>query len=141
MIKSEFSQNPNGKMFMDHFNDVRLFDAEKHVVGIEQEIWLRNHFMGITTIQAVVTFKFKNIRDLLAFTICGKPAHYLAALLKRFYPDQTKDDVLEETEFAHIVHHWKKRNMPVQDKLITDWWKEQQDAHVYEKTIQGELAL
>lgn len=136
MRKTEFSSNPNGKLFMDHFNDVRLYDEAVHYAGAEQEIWLRNHFMGITTIKAVVTFEEKQIRDLLAFTIYGKPAHYLAAMLKKFYPQATAAD-----KYVHLVHHWKKRNMPVQDKLIADWWREQQDTHIYEQSIQGELAL
>jgi hypothetical protein len=141
MHKSEFTSNPNGKLFMDHFNDVRLYDEQRHVVGVEEEVWLRNHYMGIISIQVVLPFKFQQIRDVLGFTIYGKPAHYLAAMLKKFYPKETTDENINDAVFVHMVKHWKKRNMPVQDKLIADWWKEQQEAHVYEQTIQGELAL
>lgn len=136
MFKTEFSSNPNGKLFMDHFNDVRLYNPDKHFIGAEHEIWMRNYMLGIGEVAAIITFKFQNIRDLLAFTIYGKPANYMAAMLKKFYPDTEMDTV-----FAHMVFHYKKRNLNMQQPLMKDWWHGLCQEHKNETAIQQSLGI
>ena len=136
MHKTEFSTNPNGKLFIHHFNDVRLYDAERHFIGAEHEIFLNKHFLGIATVQALVGFRFKHIRDVLAFTIYGKPSHYLAAMLKQFYKE-----VNDDTEFVHLIWHWKQRNLAVQEPLIKDWWDNVRASTKTEEVYQSTLAL
>jgi len=136
MYKTEFSSNPNGKLFMEHFNDVRQVEQNRYFPGAEHEIWLRSYFMGIATIAALHEFQFKNIRDVFGFTIFGRPTHYTAATLKNFYKD-----LEPETKLTHIVWHWKMRNMPVQESLIQDWWKGVQDTNQTESAYQTALAL
>lgn len=123
---------------MDHFNDVRLYSEEKHGIGVEHEIWLRKHLLGVCSIAAGIKFKYKDIRDVLGFTIFGKPAHHLAHMLKTFYPFEK---ITDDTIFIHIVWHYTKRNMPVQDALIADWWREKQQSNSYELAIQQTLGL
>lgn len=146
MHKTSHSNNPNGKLFIEHFNDVRRFDDDVHYLGAEHEHYLNNHLLGVATISALVVFKFKQIRDVLSFTIYGKPSHYLAAMLKQYYlPKNASDDVKkafeEETVFVHIVWHWKQRNLAVQEPLIQDWWRNIQENNKIENAYQTSLAL
>lgn len=118
-----FSKSWGGRLFMDNFSDVRLPDAEKFFVGNELKVFLKNTEMGTVSIAALREFEFRKITDVLSHLICGHPAHYLAAVLKKFYPDE---NIQPETKFVHMVLHYTERHFENQTVLITEWWRDKQ---------------
>jgi hypothetical protein len=117
-----YAHNWNGKLFMDTFSDVRLHNPDRFYVDAELEPVYKNLPMGITKVVAVKTFEFGKITDPFSYMICGKSTHYLAELLNRFYGVNGKlePDALVD----HFVQTYTKRNMAIQNGLITEWWSE-----------------
>lgn len=121
MQNIEFTHNWNGKLFLDYFGTVRLHNPSKYFVGNEMEVYLNRVDFGLVTVAAVRTFRYRDIRDVLSYLDTGKPAHYLGALIKRFYEKST--DLNPETPLDHIVLHYLKRNHPNQALALKDWWQ------------------
>lgn len=123
----ECSKNHNGKLFMDHFPDVRLNNPEKFFVGNELEVILDGESMGTVKVVAVKSFEFSQLGDVLAFLNIGKPKQYYAAVLKSFYGDLAPHQLLQ-----HIVFAWKSRNLETQGKAIMNWWTDiyRDEAHI-----------
>lgn len=124
-----YSQNWNGRIFLDNFSDVRLRDDEKFYIGNTLNIMLKGSSVGEVEIVAMRFFRFKQITDVLAWTICGKPAPYLAEVLKRLYKSET--DINPETELVHLVLHYKYRHIQNQSPFLQDWWREKTDQYNY----------
>ena len=122
MQKLHFNANHNGKLFLDHFGFVDLHDAERYTVGNHLDVFLRSTLLGTVTVVAVRTFRFKQISDILAFIECGKPAHYLADLLRRYC--ENKIALGPETELDHVVLHYKQRHLHNHSLLLQEWWNE-----------------
>lgn len=124
-----YSQNWNGRIFLDNFSDVRLPDDEKFFIGNSLKIMFKGCEVGEVEIVAMRVFKFKQISDVLAWTIVGKPAAYLAEVLKRLY--KSESEITPETDLIHLVLHYKYRNINNQSPFLQDWWREKTDQFKY----------
>ena len=120
MLQTNFSQNYNGKLFLDHFGDVRLYHGEKYVTGNVIEILYRTRQMGISKVVAVADFKYGQIRDSFSFINCAHHAAYQADMLQRFYGRTTPLNA--ETRLQHVVFEWTERNMEMHREMLKDWW-------------------
>lgn len=118
MLQLTFSQNWNGKLFNDCFGDIRLHDPQLYIVGHQVEVIEKSMYHGIAEIVAVRNFKYRQIRDVLAFLNVGKPAHYQAELIKRF----SGFNLNEETLLDHIVLRYVERQKETQSNLMQLWW-------------------
>ena len=119
--KLQFSHNHNGKLFLDHFGFVDLHDPDKYIVGSRLDLSLRHTLLGTVSVVAVRTFQYKQISDILAYIECGKPAHYLADLLKRYC--EGKIELGPETKLDHVVLHYRERHLQNHSLLLQEWWK------------------
>ena len=123
MTRISFTQNPNGKLFADTFSDVRLFDAERFGLGNKLQVYLGGMQMGTVEVVAVRRIEFRQISDTLAYLVCGKPAPYLAALLRAYYPTDTLEPY---TALHHVVLQWTSRNEEAHGHHLTQWWRSKQ---------------
>jgi hypothetical protein len=127
MNQIHFSHNWNGRLFLDHFSDVRIPDDDRFVVGNQLEVVLNRKVIGVVKIVAVREFRFKQITDVLSYLICGRNAAYLAEIIRRFYAQDHK--LHAETVLVHLVFHYTSRDIPNQSTLLQEWWREKQDQH------------
>lgn len=134
----DFSTNWNGKLFLDNFGTVRLFNPGKYIVGKELELTLKGTSLGIVTIAAERKFYFRSISDVLAYMDVGKPAHYLAELIKRFY--EKKMTIDENTALHHVICHYKLRHVQAHESLLKEWWEEKKQ-EAYRQPVQQYLSL
>ncbi|MBA3706568.1 MAG: hypothetical protein H0W84_11930 [Bacteroidetes bacterium] len=121
MLQLDFTKNWNGKLFLDHFSDIRLH-SQAFAVGVEMEVMVKSISFGLVKIEAVRQFPFSRLSDVVAYANIGKPAYYQADLLNRFYgggqplrPDQM---------LTHLVCAYIQRNILNQASLLEEWWKE-----------------
>lgn len=113
-----YTANWNGKLFADMWNDVRLADADKFYHGAELEILFKNKPIGIAEVIVVKKFQFRYVNDILAYIDIGKPAQYLAGMLKKYYAGINPDTVLD-----HMILKWIKRDIDAQAELMKAWWE------------------
>lgn len=126
----KFTSNPNGKLFADVFGDIRLADYDKFKHGTEIEVHFNKHEMGVVEVIGYKDFAFKRLTDTLSMMNSGYGCAAQMKMLKNFY--ETKERKLtEDTLFMHIVMKWKRRNMPVHDALMADWWAEKKQQFPY----------
>lgn len=118
-----FTTNFNGKLFSDTFSTVRDYDPEKFSLHAIHEIDYKNKQMGIAEIVAVREFKYKEIRDVLSFIECGRPPHYLASILHRYYAPHNQR-MMPDKSLLHVVYQYRQRNLEMQSALIREWWNE-----------------
>lgn len=116
-----FTTNPNGKLFNDHFGDIRLADADKYYNGNTLEIRLKNQMLGIAQIMASREFRFNQISDVLSYLNIGKPAAYQADLLKRYY--QQEASFTSDARFVHIILKYTYQNLNAHAAFLQDWWQ------------------
>ncbi len=116
----KFSTNPNGKLFLDIFGDVRLYDDAKFRVGKILEPTFKNSSLGYVEIIAVRVFKYSHIRDVFSFLNCGKHPAYQASLLQKFYPEEAFN---ADTRLMHIVFQYTTRNLTYHQELLKEWWE------------------
>lgn len=124
MYTIEFSHNWNGKLFLDNFGTVRLHNPEKYKPGNEMDAKLKNIYLGSVQVVAVRTFEYKYIRDVLSYLDTGKPAHYMAEVIRRMYQQQVVFNA--NTKLDHVVFHYIKRNLQTQSELLAEWWREKE---------------
>ena len=122
MQKISFSNNWNAKLFLDCFGTVRLHYPEKYFIGNLLEIELKGLTIGTVEVAAVRKFRFDQISGVLSYLDVGKPAHYLADVIRRMYENKKKitDDLLLD----HVVLKYTDRNIDAHATLIKDWWNE-----------------
>ncbi len=120
MQQTNFSENPNGKLFLDHFGDVRKYQPDKYVAGNVIEILYKGDHMGYAKVVAVAPFKFKQLKDTFSFVNCSKHAAYQANILNRMYNGGRMNN--PETTFHHVVFEWTERNMEMHRDMLKDWW-------------------
>ena len=116
-----FTQNPNGKLFADTFSDVRLHNPEKFFTGARLEVYYNGLHMGMVQVVAIRYLVYRQISDTLAFLTWGKPAAYLAAMLRKFYENETL--ITPETKFDHVVFQYTSRNIEAHAHQLTEWWR------------------
>lgn len=120
MHQTNFSANPNGKLFLDHFGDARMYEPEKYYVGNVIEILYKGKSLGFGKVVAVSDFKFKQIKDTFSFINCAKHAAYQADLMNRFYNHGSM--LSAETTLQHVVFEWTERNMEMHREMLKSWW-------------------
>lgn len=123
MHKIPFTQNWNGKLFLNCFGTVRLYNPEKYFEGNKLELQLKNHEMGIVEVVAVRKFRYDQISGVLSYLDIGRPPHYLADIIKRFYSSGVKVD--KDLLLHHVVLKYTYRNLSVHAMLLEEWWQEQ----------------
>ena len=126
MHQIRFTSNPNGKLFLHHFMDVRLFDDEKYATGNVLEVILNNKVVGMAKVVAVKPFKYSHLNDTFSFMNCGKHAAYQASLLQRYYVNEIQ--MQPDTRLMQIVFTWTERNMELFEFLLKEWWQKIVDA-------------
>lgn len=126
MQQIKFTSNPNGKLFLPYFMDVRLFDEEKYMQGNVLEVVLNNKVLGIAKVTAVKTFRYAHLNDTFSFMNCGKHAAYQAELLRRYYVNEI--EMQPDTRLMQIVFHYVERNMELFEFLLKEWWQKIADA-------------
>lgn len=121
-----FNDNPNGKLFLDIFSDIRIADSFKFSIGNEMEVVLRNKPLGFVKVVGYKEFSFKRLTDTLAHVNCGRSAVYQAKLLNSYY---SKGGALlqPDTTFYWVVFKWTTRNLTQQSTLLEDFWKTKMD--------------
>ncbi len=121
MLQIDFTQNWNGKLFLDTFGDIRIHNPVIHYVGSEVEVTLKGIAIGIVRIVAVKTFPANLITEVAAWINIGHPAAYQAELLRRFYSssDRYKPDMMLD----YMALSYTFRNIENQTSLLEDWWK------------------
>lgn len=125
-MQVNFSSNPHGKLFPAFFQDVRLRDEEKYLLGNVHEIILNRKLLGVAKVVAVRSFRFSNLNDTFSFMNCGKHAAYQAAMLEKFYVHETKMEA--DTPLVQVVWHWEEREMELFEFLLKEWWQKIVDA-------------
>lgn len=121
MNRINFTSNPNGKLFADIFSDVRLHDPERFFPAAKMDVYLKGMQMGTVQVVSFRSIEFRQITDILAYLVCGKPAAYLAALLRSYYENQIT--FTRHTQLDHIVFQWTSRNEEAHAHHLTEWWR------------------
>lgn len=116
----KFTSNPNGKLFLDRFSDVRLYDASKHFVGNDFDVHLKNQSLGYIKVEALRVFSFNKITDLVSYLVAGKPAPYLAKMLRQYYHHEGA--MTNDTQLVHLCFVYTQRNIELHEKLMKEWW-------------------
>lgn len=119
MEELDFTQNWNGKLFLEHFSTCRLHNTDKYQVGKLLKITMRGVVLGNAEVVAVRTAKVAKFTDVLAYIDTGRHLAYMLTILKNMYSGLT-----EQTEMDHVVLRWKVRNMPTFNQLIKQWHDE-----------------
>ena len=117
----DFSDNYNGKLFLDVFGTIRIHNPAKYHTNAMLTIRLHEKELGTARVLAVRTFEYGNIRDVLSYLDTGKPAHYLAELLRRFYAPHGKLEA--NTQLDHIILQYETRQFENQSAELKKWWK------------------
>jgi hypothetical protein len=120
MDKIEFETNANGKLFMDTFGTIQ-FPDEKYYDGNHLQVTLNGMSLGILKVVAVRPFQYNQIRDVLSYLECGKPAHYLAELIRR--GNDPNKSLPAATQLYHVVLQYVKRDIDNQRPLLQEWWQ------------------
>lgn len=115
----DFQQNYNGKLFCQCFNDVVL-NTQQYQVGQTYTLTLKGLELGKVQVVALHVFPFQKISDPISFLTTGKPAVYLAQLLRRGAYTATATI----PELLHIVFQYQERNITNHQQLLQAWWKE-----------------
>lgn len=123
MQNVSFSHNYNGKLFTDCFGSVQLEDNEMFFAGNLLRGLYANTEIGVLKVQAVRKFRFKHISDVLAYIECGKPAHYLAAMIRQ-NAAAGGYIINPETRIDHVVFCYESRNIANHSLLLQEWWHE-----------------
>ncbi len=123
MERVSFSHNYNGKLFTDCFGSVQLEDSERFFAGNMLTGLYKNENIGLLKVEAVRKFRFQHISDVLAYIECGKPAHYLAEVIRK---SAAADGyiVKPETRLDHVVFCYETRNITIHSALLQQWWQE-----------------
>ena len=107
-----------GKIFNNYFSVVLPYDNINHREESTVEVYYKYILLGVAEIKAVRKIFAGDIRDVLSFLDCGKPAYRMAA---EIYKHAGKQD--PALPLDHLVLQYKERNMPNQEEYLQDWWK------------------
>lgn len=113
--------NFNGKFFSDHFTHVTVADAEFYE-GAEMNLRHRGTELGIIKVEALRSFPFSELSDVVSLINTGKPVQFQASLLNREHNGGKTLD--RNTLLQHIVFSYVQRNLDAQNDLIEEWWNE-----------------
>lgn len=120
MLQIDFHQNQNGKLFLDNFGEI-FPKSDTHVIGNDYQAWHKSLFLGTIKIEALRSFYFRQVTDVVSFLNCGRPAHFQAALLKKLYSEQV---LFPDSMLDHVVFSYVSRNLEAQSSLMEEWWRE-----------------
>ena len=126
MQQLNFSDLRGGKLFCDQFDDVRLSERDKFLPGYTFEITTKGMILGTAKILTVFTFPFNKLSDAVSMRTYGKGAHYMAAILKRFY-DCPQNPIRPDTKLDQIVLQYTYRELDTQRKLLQEFWERKEE--------------
>lgn len=106
------------QLFSNTFSTVTAHAPYCNRVGNVVTVKNRGLTMGQATVVAVRTFPFSKINDNLSFLETGKPAAYLAEVLRR----QHGNKVYADTQLDHVVLKYTKRDLVNHRMLLEEWW-------------------
>ena len=121
MQQIKFTSNPHGKLFLNYFMDVRLYDDEKFMIGNVLEINLNSKVLGMAKVVAVKPFQYGRLTDTFSYMNCGNNARYQAELLNRYYVHE--GPLVSDTRLMVITFHWEQRDMELFEFLLKEWWQ------------------
>lgn len=123
MFTLELRENYNGKLFSDHFNEVALFSHEYHK-GAIGEVKLNNVSLGVIKIEALRSFHFSRLTDIVSYLNIGKDMQFQAAHLNLIH--NGGKTLPPDTMLTHMVCSYLQRNIENQTRLITEYWNSKQ---------------
>lgn len=118
MRKIKFSENWNGKLFLDCFTTIRLYAYGKYPDFDKYEIEWNNVVLGIVEVACKKHFTFGQINTATALIDTGHETPYLKTLLTKFY-----GPLPDETALEMIVFKWVERYPEPTTKLLQTWQK------------------
>lgn len=116
----KFTSNPNGKLFPNVFQDVRM-PNEKYTVGNVLQILYRSQTLGYAKVVAERTFPYNRLVDTFSFMNCGKHAAYQASIISNMYASNY--NLKPDTRLVHVVMQWTERNTELFESMLTEWWQ------------------
>lgn len=117
MLEVRFSENFNGKLFCDRFCDVRI-NNQFYYEGQFCNIFCKSINMGVAKIISVRPFRYSKITDSLSYQVVGKPAPYLAHIMKCMNGNKVEEDLM----LTQIIFEYTNRDYEIQSELLNDWW-------------------
>lgn len=126
MLELRFTDNFNGKLFLDLFGDIRMAD-DIYKVGTPVEVMLRNNFLGYAQIISRRDFSLKRLTEVASQINCGKGIMYQAKLLNSYY--NGNKPMHPDTTLCQIVVRYTQKNMPVMQPLLHDWYENQKQLY------------
>lgn len=129
MITVDFSDMRRGSLFANSFDDVRLYDSNSYQTGEHYYIERRGLLLGIAKLEAIHPFAFSRLHESVSQRLYGKPAHYMASVLRRMY-ENAEFKITGDTRMMQLVFSWVKRDIGNQAQLLEKFWKEQEENHI-----------
>ena len=113
-----FDENPNGKLFNECFNDLRL-DGDKLKLGAEYEVFLQEQYMGRAVIVGLKQFTYQHLTDVMTLLTTGDSLPMYVAKLKQQHPEQ---ELEWNTPLYHIILKWVMRDHDNQAAFLHKYW-------------------
>ncbi|HRN80179.1 MAG TPA: hypothetical protein PKY29_04325 [Ferruginibacter sp.] len=127
MTQLQLSNDLQGRLYADRF-DVVILPEETDTMGEGSSVGIviGKTLVGHADILKTTLFPFKNLNDALSYRMTGKPAHFMAAVLKQKYE---KNGFLftPETQLAHIIFEWTIRDIDNTNYYIREFWLDRKD--------------
>ena len=118
MNQITFTSNPNGKLSLDVFTDIRQANMLKFAIANEIEVVYKNKVLGTAVVEAYKCLRLNEINDVIAYANCGKQAFYQGTLIKKFYGSE----VGPEYPLMIVVLRYVSRNWDAHaDMMMTSW--------------------
>lgn len=117
------NHNYNGKLFNDNFSHIEPFSMELDE-GVQLELIHQGKSFGIVEIRKIKMVSFGRITEMMSILFCGKPLHYLAAMLNQEYNKGVPHAA--DKLFMHIVLGYTQRNFHNQKGFLDNWWAAKQ---------------
>lgn len=86
MDKLIFSYNWNNKLDCKAFSTIRIFQPERHYVGKEVELMLKDKRIGIGTYVAIKPFLLEKMTTFMAYIDTGYSLEECKGIIQRMYP-------------------------------------------------------
>lgn len=116
----DFSQNWNGKLCLNVFTTIRLYDIDRYQDAHFYTVRLKDEELGIAQLISRYPFKYKHLNDRTATIDSGNGLPYLQTVLKKMYGEKLTD----ETDLYLLFFRWTERYIkPTQNLFKAHWNK------------------
>jgi hypothetical protein len=112
--------NYGGKLFADQFN-LLFIQQPDFAPGNIVQVNVNSVNWGTAKIEAVRSFLFRSLSDMVSFLNMGADVQQQAFQLNRFYG--SGQTLPPDTMLMHLVCSWQQRNLEDQTEFINDWWQ------------------